>query len=89
MSYGSFYLYNGTVEKLPCSVQSYVFSDINNGQAYKIHAFTNTENNEVGWFYPSSSSEEIDRYVIFNTQEKVWYYGQLERTSWLDSGVVS
>tara|TARA_R100000781_G_scaffold1562_4_gene2636 strand:+ start:3317 stop:5182 length:1866 start_codon:yes stop_codon:yes gene_type:complete len=89
MSYGSFYLYNGTVEKLPCSVQSYVFSDINNGQAYKIHAFTNTENNEIGWFYPSSSSEEIDRYVIFNTQEKVWYYGQLERTSWLDSGVVS
>ena len=89
MSYGSFYLYNGTVEKLPCSVQSYVFSDINNGQAYKIHGFTNTENNEIGWFYPSSSSEEIDRYVIFNTQEKVWYYGQLERTSWLDSGVVS
>jgi len=89
MSYGSFYLYNGTVEKLPCSVQSYVFSDLNNGQAYKIHGFSNSENNEIGWFYPSASASEIDRYVIYNTQEKVWYYGQLERTSWLDSGVVS
>ena len=89
MSYGSFYVYNGTVEKLPCSVQSYVFSDLNNGQAYKIHGFSNSENNEIGWFYPSSSASEIDRYVIYNTQEKVWYYGQLERTAWLDSGVVS
>jgi len=89
MSYGSFYLYNGTVEKLPCSVQSYVFSDLNNGQAYKIHGFSNSENNEIGWFYPSASASEIDRYVIYNTQEKIWYYGQLERTSWLDSGVVS
>ena len=89
MSYGSFYVYNGTVEKLPCSVQSYVFSDLNNGQAYKIHGFSNSENNEIGWFYPSASASEIDRYVIYNTQEKVWYYGQLERTSWLDSGVVS
>ena len=89
MSYGSFYVYNGTVEKLPCSVQSYVFSDLNNGQAYKIHGFSNSENNEIGWFYPSASATEIDRYVIYNTQEKVWYYGQLERTAWLDSGVVS
>ena len=89
MSYGSFYIYNGTVEKLPCTVQSYVFSDFNDGQAYKVHAFSNSENNEIGWFYPSASATEIDRYVIYNTQEKVWYYGELERTSWLDSGVVN
>ena len=89
MSFGSFYLYNGSVQKMPCSVSSYVFSDINVGQAYKIHAFTNSENNEVGWFYPSSSSSEIDRYVIYNTQEQVWYYGNLERHAWLDSGVVN
>jgi len=87
MSYGSFYLYNGSVQKLPCSVLDYVFSDLNIGQAYKIHAFSNNKNNEIGWFYPSGSSSEIDRYVIYNTQEKVWYYGNLERHAWLDSGV--
>ena len=89
MSYGAFYVYNGTVEKLPCSVQNYVFSDINTGQAYKIFGFTNVEHDEVGWFYPSASSTEIDRYVIYNTAEKIWYYGNLVRTAWLDSGVVS
>ena len=87
MSYGSFYLYNGSVQKLPCSVLNYVFSNMNVGQAYKINAFTNSENNEVGWFYPSGSATEIDRYVIYNTQEKIWYYGNLERHAWLDSGV--
>ena len=87
MSYGSFYLYNGSVQKLPCSVLDYVFSDMNVGQAYKINAFTNSENNEVGWFYPSGSATEIDRYVIYNTQEQIWYYGNLERHAWLDSGV--
>ena len=87
MGYGNFYLYNGTVQELPCSVHNYVFGDLNTGQAYKIQAFTNSEHNEVGWFYPSSSSDEIDRYVIYNTQQQVWYYGQLTRTVWLDSGV--
>ena len=87
MSYGNFYIYNGTVQELPCSVHNYVFGDINQGQAFKIQAFTNNEHNEVGWFYPSASSEEIDRYVIYNTQQGVWYYGQLARTVWLDSGV--
>ena len=87
MSYGSFYLYNGSVQKLPCSVLNYVFSDMNVGQAYKVNAFTNSENNEVGWFYPSGSATEIDRYVIYNTQEQIWYYGNLERHAWLDSGV--
>ena len=89
MSYGAFYVYNGTVQQLPCTVKNYVFSDINEGQAYKIHAFTNIQHSEVGWFYPSADSTEIDRYVIYNTQEKIWYYGQLVRTAWLDSGVVS
>ena len=87
MSYGNFYLYNRTVQELPCSVHNYVFGDLNQNQAYKIQAFTNNRHNEVGWFYPSASSEEIDRYVIYNTQQKIWYYGQLTRTVWLDSGV--
>jgi hypothetical protein len=89
MSYDNFYLYNGSVLKLPCDVLDYVFSDINQSQAFKINAFTNTKENEVGWFYPSASSTEIDRYVIYNYQDKVWYYGQLSRTAWLDSGVES
>jgi hypothetical protein len=89
MSYDNFYIYNGSVQKLPCNVLNYVFSDINQSQAFKINAFTNTKENEVGWFYPSSTSEEVDRYVIYNFQDKVWYYGQLSRTAWLDSGVES
>ena len=89
MSYDNFYIYNGTVQKLPCNVLNYVFSDINESQSFKVHAFTNTKENEVGWFYPSASSTEIDRYVIYNFQDKVWYYGQLSRTAWLDSGVES
>ena len=87
MSYDSFYFYNSTVQQLPCTVLDYVFSDINKDQAYKIHAFTNNKHSEVGWYYPSASATEIDRYVIYNYQEKVWYYGQLNRTAWLDSGV--
>ena len=89
MSYDAFYLYNGSVQQLPCSVRNYVFSDINQGQAYKINAFTNNKHSEVGWFYPSASSSEVDRYVIYNYLEKVWYYGQLSRTAWLDSNIES
>ena len=87
MSYDNFYIYNGTVSKIPCSVLNFVFSNFNSDQAFKVHAFTNTKENEIGWFYPSATSSEIDRYVIYNYEEQVWYYGQLVRTAWLDSGV--
>ena len=89
MSYDSFYIYNGSVQQIPCTVRNYVFSDINQSQAYKINAFTNNKHSEVGWFYPSASSTEIDRYVIYNYAESVWYYGQLSRTAWLDSNIES
>ena len=89
MSYDSFYIYNGSVQQIPCTVRNYVFSDINQSQAYKINAFTNNKHSEVGWFYPSASSAEIDRYVIYNYAESVWYYGQLSRTAWLDSNIES
>ena len=62
-------------------------SDLNQEQSYKINAFTNNKHSEVGWFYPSASSNEVDRYVIYNYLEKVWYYGQLSRTAWLDAGI--
>ena len=87
MSYDNFYVYNGTVQKLPCSVLNFVFSNFNSSQAYKVSAFTNNKENEIGWFYPSENSQEIDRYVIYNYEEQVWYYGELVRTVWLDSGV--
>ena len=87
MSYDSFYVYNGTVQQIPCTVRNYVFSDINQSQAFKIHGFSNNKHSEVGWFYPSASTTEIDRYVIYNYQEQVWYYGQLNRTAWLDSNI--
>ena len=87
MSYDAFYLYDGVVKELSCTVLNYVFSDLNTDQAYKIFAFTNKKHSEVGWFYPSASSTEIDRYVIYNYEDNLWYYGQLNRTAWLDSGV--
>ena len=87
MSYDNFYVYNGTVQKLPCSVLNFVFSNFNSSQAYKVSAFTNSKENEIGWFYPSENSQEIDKYVIYNYEEQVWYYGELVRTVWLDSGV--
>jgi len=87
MSYNNFYLYNGSVQTVPCTVQDYVFSDINLTQSFKINAFTIADKNEVGWFYCSSSSDEIDRYVIYNYAENIWFYGSLSRTAWLDSGI--
>ena len=87
MSYNNFYLYNGSVQTVPCTVQDYVFSDINLTQSFKINAFTIADKNEVGWFYCSSSSNEIDKYVIYNYAENVWFYGSLSRTAWLDAGI--
>jgi hypothetical protein len=86
MSYNNFYVYNGSVQHLPCSVHNYVFNDINITQSFKINAFTIADKNEVGWFYCSASSDEIDRYVIYNYAENLWFYGQLVRTAWIDSG---
>ena len=87
MSYNNFYSYTGSVQTLPCSVHNYVFNDINLIQSFKIHAFTIKDKSEVGWFYCSSGSNEIDRYVIYNYVENIWFYGQLVRTAWLDSGI--
>ncbi len=85
MSYNNFYVYNGSVQTLPCTVQDYVFSDINLVQSFKINAFTIADKNEVGWFYCSKNATEVDRYVIFNYLENVWFYGSLTRTAWLDA----
>ena len=87
MDRSGFYNYNGTVSRVPCSVHNYVFNDFNQNQSFKVFGYLNRQFNEVGWFYPSGSSTEIDRYVVFNYQEQIWYYGQLTRFAWLDEGV--
>lgn len=84
-----FYVYQGSVEELPCAVRSYVFNDFNTLQAEKVTAALNSENYEIWWFYPSSSSQENDRYVVYNYMEKVWYYGTLARTAWVDRGILN
>ena len=87
MARDGFYTYSGAVKRLVCSVLNYVLDDINNTQSFKTLAFTNREFNEVGWFYVSSSSEEIDSYVTYNYLEGAWSIGKLSRTAWMDDGV--
>jgi len=89
MSSDNFYVYNGSVQTLPCTVHSYVFDDINLGQIHKIFAFSTAQFDEVGWFYCSSDSTEIDRYVCYDYADSVWTYGSLSRTAWLDQGIVN
>jgi len=82
-----FYMYGGGVQKLSCSVRAYVFEDFNTQQQEKVTASINSSYSEVWWFYPSANSDTVDRYVVYNYQEKVWYYGQLSRTAWIDRGI--
>jgi hypothetical protein len=82
-----FYVYNGSVQRLPCTVRDYIFNDFNQSQAEKVTAGINSSFGEVWWFYPSASAVEIDSYVIYNYQQQVWYYGKMTRTVWVDRGI--
>lgn len=82
-----FYQYSGRVETLPCSLRQYIFDDINQDQAYQVFAGGNEGYNEVWWFYCSSNSNTVDKYVIYNYLDRVWYFGSMPRTAWLDSGI--
>ena len=82
-----FYVYSGGVQRLPCTVRDYIFSNINQGQLEKVTAATNTAFSEIWWFYPSANSTENDSYVVYNYQQQLWYYGSLNRTCWLDRGL--
>jgi hypothetical protein len=88
MGVDKFYLYDGRVQTLSCDLLRYVFSDINTAQAAQMFASTNEGFNEVWWFYCSANSSSVDKYVVFNYLERVWYYGTLARTAWLDSGLL-
>lgn len=87
MGASKFYRYSGRVEPLSCTVEEYIFSNINTSQRFKIICCSNHSENEIIWFYPSAGSSENDRYVIYNYAEDVWYYGQLSRTAWMDRGL--
>ena len=87
MGQDKFYMYSGRVETLPCSLRQYIFEDINKNQSYQVFSGSNEGFNEVWWFYCSENSNTIDKYVIYNYLDRVWYYGSMARTAWLDSGI--
>jgi hypothetical protein len=88
MGVDKFYTYNGRVQTLRCDLRQYIFSDINQVQFTQVCAGTNEGFNEIWWFYCSANSNTIDRYVIYNYAEDIWYYGTMARTAWLDSGLL-
>tara|TARA_R110000823_G_scaffold94202_4_gene206029 strand:+ start:152 stop:865 length:714 start_codon:yes stop_codon:yes gene_type:complete len=87
MGIGKFYKYGGRTEPLDCNLRKFVFNDINTDQYEQICAGTLEDHNEIWWFYCSASSTSIDRYVVYNYLDNIWYYGTLGRTAWLDSGL--
>ena len=87
MGVDKFYVYDGRVQTLNCDVRRYVFSNFNQAQSAQVFVGTNEGFNEVWWFYCSANSTTVDRYVVYNYLEKIWYYGNLGRTAWLDSGI--
>jgi hypothetical protein len=87
MSQNSFYMFDGAVKKLPCSVQDYVFSDFNITTQPETFCGLNSEKNEITWFYCSLNAQQIDRYVTLNYLEGSWSIGSMARTSWVDYGV--
>jgi hypothetical protein len=89
MGVDKFYSYDGRVQTLNCDLRRFVFSDLNQAESLQVFSGTNEGFNEVWWFYCSANSTAIDKYVIYNYLEKIWYYGTMSRTAWLDSGLQS
>jgi hypothetical protein len=85
MGSDKFYMYSGRVETLPCSLRQYIFDDINLSESAQVFGGSNEGYNEIWWFYCSTNSTTIDKYVIYNHLERTWAYGTLARTAWLDS----
>jgi hypothetical protein len=79
-------MYSGRVEVLPCSLRQYIFADINQNQAYQVFAGANEAFNEVWWYYCSGNSTTVDKYIIYNYLDRVWYYGTMARSAWLQTG---
>jgi len=87
MDRGGFFVYNGAVQPVPCSVKDHVFSNLNLGQAYKVHAATNVDFSEVTWYYPVGDDDtDITNYATFNYAENLWSVGTLVRGTWIEAG---
>jgi hypothetical protein len=89
MGLDKFYKYDGRTQTLRCDLRQYIFDDINPLQMDQVCCGTNEGFNEVWWFYCSADSVVIDKYVVYNYGEDIWYYGTMGRTAWLDSGLQS
>ena len=89
MGVDKFYQYDGRVNTLNCDLRRFVFGDLNQAESLQVFSGTNEGFNEVWWFYCSANATAIDKYVIYNYVEKIWYYGTMSRTAWLDSGLQS
>jgi hypothetical protein len=87
MGVDKFYMYDGRVQTLNCDLRKYVFQDINSTQYLAYFSGTIEGFNEVWWFYASQGSTTIDRYVVYNYMERIWYYGTMARTAWFDAGL--
>ena len=87
MGTDSFFMFDGSVQKIPCSIEDFVFKDIDEASQKDTFAALNSEFNEVTWFYASTGSSVLDRSATFNYAERVWYNGTLARSSWADKGV--
>ena len=87
MGVDKFYAYDGRIQTLNCDLRRFVFQDINLDQSAQVFSVSNEGFNEIWWFYCSAGVTEVDRYVVYNYFEKVWYYGTMGRTAWLDSGL--
>ena len=87
MGTDKFFSYTGRVETLPCTLWQFVFDDINKDQAFQVFAGSNESYNEVWWFYCSQGSKSVDKNIIYNYLKRVWSYGTMNRTAWLDSGL--
>ena len=87
MGVDKFYKYDGRVQTLRCDLRQYVYDDINRTQFAQVFASTNEGFNEVWFFYCSENSTTVDRYVVYNYAEDVWYYGTMARSAWLDTGL--
>lgn len=85
MGQDKFYAYSGRVETMPCTLRNHVFNDLNFDQTDQIICGSNEGYHEIWWFYPSEGSNQVNRYVVYNYMEKIWYYGSMERTAWLDN----
>jgi len=87
MGKDKFYMYDGRTQPLKCDVRKYVFNDFNTAQYGQVFSGTNESFHEIWWFYCSDGETNIDKYVIYNYLDKIWYYGTLARTAWIDSGL--